>query len=110
MNSARLWKRHAVPLRPAGGAKRAKRNETPSGVFKVPVTTSSGTGLAGIETRVMTFREALQSGSDRAESLAADSSALPIRRPCRFVGLADSSALPTRRPYRFVGLISDIDF
>src|ERR1700730_415001 len=55
MNSARPWNRHTVPLRPGGVAHRAKRNETPSGVFKVPVTTSSGAGLAGIETSVMTF-------------------------------------------------------
>src|SRR5258708_32657498 len=58
MNSARPWNRHTVPLRPGGGAHRAKRNETPSGVFKVPDTTSSGAGLAGIEMRVMTCRKA----------------------------------------------------
>src|SRR5260221_8082478 len=42
-----------VPLRPAGGAHRANRNSAPSGVLMVPATTSSGTGLAGIETSVM---------------------------------------------------------
>ena len=45
---------HTVPLRPAGGAQRANRNSAPSGVLMMPLTTSSGTGLAGIETSVMT--------------------------------------------------------
>ena len=39
-----------MPLRPGGGDQRANRSETPSGVLSVPVTTPSGTGLAGIET------------------------------------------------------------
>ena len=50
---AAAWKTQTVPLRPAGGAQRAKRSSAPSGVRMVPVTTSSGTGLAGIETSVM---------------------------------------------------------
>src|ERR1700758_1663943 len=53
MNSARPWNTHTVPLRPGGGAQRANRSDTPSGVLSVPVTTSSGIGLAGIETSVM---------------------------------------------------------
>src|SRR5262245_15310886 len=53
MNSARPGNRHTVPLRPGGGAQRAKRSDTPSGVFSIPLTTSSGTGLAGSETRSM---------------------------------------------------------
>jgi hypothetical protein len=52
--SLRPVKTQTVPLRPAGGAQRAKRNSAPSGVLMVPETTSSGTGLAGIETSVMT--------------------------------------------------------
>jgi hypothetical protein len=40
-------------LRPTGGAQRAKRKLTPSGVLMLPVTTSSGTGLAGMETSFM---------------------------------------------------------
>ncbi len=51
---ARPVKTQTVPLRLAGGAQRAKRNSAPSGVVMVPETTSSGTGLAGIETSVMT--------------------------------------------------------
>jgi hypothetical protein len=51
--SPRPVKTQTVPLRPAGGAQRAKRNSAPSGVLMVPLTTSSGTGLAGIETSVM---------------------------------------------------------
>jgi len=51
--SPRPVKTQTVPLRPAGGAHRANRNSAPSGVLMVPVTTSSGTGLAGIETSVM---------------------------------------------------------
>ena len=42
-----------VPLRPGGGAQRAKRSSTRSGVFSVPVTTSSGTGLAGMDMSFM---------------------------------------------------------
>ncbi len=38
---------------PAGGAHRANRSSAPSGVLMVPLTTFSGTGLAGIETSVM---------------------------------------------------------
>src|SRR5262249_3574235 len=53
MNSARQGNRQTVPLRPGGGAQRAKRSETPSRVLTVPVTTPSGTGLAGMETRFM---------------------------------------------------------
>src|SRR5262249_708489 len=49
MNSARPPNKHTVPLRPGGGAQRANRSETPSEVFIAPVTTFSGTGLAGIE-------------------------------------------------------------
>ena len=55
MNSARPWNRHTVPLRPGGGCQRAKRILTPSRVLSMPVTTSSGTGLAGMETRSMKF-------------------------------------------------------
>src|SRR5438105_6849003 len=51
--SLRPVKTQTVPLRPAGGAQRANRNSAPSGVLMVPETTSSGTGLAGIETSVM---------------------------------------------------------
>src|SRR5215471_18594969 len=51
--SLRPVKTHTVPLRPAGGAQRAKRSSAPSGVLMVPETTSSGTGLEGIETSVM---------------------------------------------------------
>src|SRR2546425_10175747 len=58
MNSARPGKRQTVPLRPGGGSHRANRNDTPSGVFSVPVTAPSGTGLAGMETRVMGWNEA----------------------------------------------------
>ena len=53
MNSARPCSTTTVPLRPAGGAQRAKRKVTPSGVLMLPVTTSSGTGLAGMETSFM---------------------------------------------------------
>jgi hypothetical protein len=53
MNSARPWKMQTVPLRPGGGAKRAKRRLTPSLVFSIPATVSSGTGLAGMEMRVI---------------------------------------------------------
>src|SRR4051812_7398978 len=53
MNSARPVNRQTVPLRPGGGAQRAKRMSTPSRVLSMPLTTSSGTGLAGMETRVM---------------------------------------------------------
>src|SRR5262249_57808174 len=53
MNSERPGNRQTVPLRPGGGAQRAKRNDTPSGVLRVPVTTASGTGLAGMEKRGM---------------------------------------------------------
>src|SRR3954468_24296720 len=55
MNSARPWMMQTVPLRPGGGCQRAKRRLTPSRVLSMPVTTSSGTGLAGIETRSMKF-------------------------------------------------------
>src|SRR5215468_7894376 len=51
--SLRPVKTQTVPLRPAGGAQRAKRSSAPSGVLMMPETTSSGTGLAGIETSVM---------------------------------------------------------
>src|SRR5215813_7197670 len=51
--SLRPVKTQTVPLRPAGGAQRAKRSSAPSGVLMVPETTSSGTGLEGIETSVM---------------------------------------------------------
>ena len=40
-------------LAPGRRRQRAKRSDTPSGVFSVPVTTLSGTGLAGIETSFM---------------------------------------------------------
>src|SRR2546430_11924329 len=53
MNSLRPVKTHTVPLPPAGASQRAKRNSTPSGVVILPVTTSSGTGLPGIETSFM---------------------------------------------------------
>jgi hypothetical protein len=53
IGSLRPVKTQTVPLRPAGGAQRANRNSAPSGVLMVPETTSSGTGLAGIETSVM---------------------------------------------------------
>ena len=53
IDSPRPVNTHTVPLRPAGGAQRAKRNSAPSRVLIVPETTSSGTGLAGMETRVM---------------------------------------------------------
>src|SRR5207244_3782517 len=53
IGSLRPVKTQTVPLRPAGGAQRANRNSAPSGVLIVPLTTSSGTGLAGIETSVM---------------------------------------------------------
>jgi hypothetical protein len=46
-------KTQTVPLRSAGGAQRANRSLAPSGVVIEPVTTSSGAGLAGIETSVM---------------------------------------------------------
>ncbi len=52
MNSARPWNRQTVPLRPGGGCQRAKRRLTPSRALIVPETTSSGTGLAGMETRI----------------------------------------------------------
>src|ERR1043166_388547 len=44
-----------VPRRPGGGCQRAKRSDTPSGVFKQSVTKLSGTGLAEME---MSFIEA----------------------------------------------------
>ena len=44
---------HTVPLRPGGAGHRANRIETPSGVFTLPVTAPSGTGLAGTEISVM---------------------------------------------------------
>ena len=53
ISSLRPENTQTVPLRPAGGAQRAKRSSAPSGVLMVPLTTSSGTGLAGIETSVM---------------------------------------------------------
>ena len=53
MYSARPCSTTTVPLRPGGGAKRAKRKVTPSGVWMLPVTTSSGTGLAGMEMSFM---------------------------------------------------------
>src|SRR5262245_21472656 len=53
MNSARPCSTTTVPLRPGGGAQRAKRRFTPSEVLIAPVTTSSGTGLAGMETSFM---------------------------------------------------------
>jgi len=53
IHSARPWKMHTVPRRPAGGSQRAKRKLTPSGVLSMPVTKLSGTGLAGIETSFM---------------------------------------------------------
>src|SRR4051812_11901058 len=53
MNSPRPVNTHTVPLWPAGGAHRANRNSTPSGVLMVPAVAPSGTGLAGIETSVM---------------------------------------------------------
>jgi len=51
--SLRPVKTQTVPLRPAGGAQRAKRSSAPSGVLMVPLTTFSGTGLDGIETSVI---------------------------------------------------------
>ena len=53
MNSARPGSTSSVPLRPWGGAQRAKRNATPSGVLRTPVTAPSGTGFAGVEMRVI---------------------------------------------------------
>src|SRR4051794_24764545 len=53
MNSARPAKTHSVPLRPGGGAKRAKRKSAPSAVFTVPTVAPSGTGFAGIEINCM---------------------------------------------------------
>src|SRR5580658_6502585 len=50
IHSVRPGRMQTVPRRPAGGAKRANRKCTPSGVFNMPVTASSGTGLAGMET------------------------------------------------------------
>ena len=46
-------RRHHMLLRLAGGCQRAKRSSAPSGVLMVPLTTLSGTGLAGMETSVM---------------------------------------------------------
>jgi hypothetical protein len=60
MNSARPCSSTTVPLRPGGGAQRAKRKLTPSGVLMAPVTTWSGTGLAGVETSFMTAAGAVQ--------------------------------------------------
>ena len=37
IGSLRPVNTHTVPLRPAGGAQRAKRNSAPSGVLMVPV-------------------------------------------------------------------------
>ena len=65
MYSLRPVKTQTVPLRLAGGAHREKRNSAPSGVLIVPDTTSSGTGLAGIETSVM---EANRLGRKRRKS------------------------------------------
>src|ERR1700730_2115598 len=53
---------HTVPLRPGGGGQRANRIDTPSGVFNVPVTAPSGTGLAGMETRLMRKRRTEDGG------------------------------------------------
>jgi hypothetical protein len=52
MNSVRPWNTQTVPRRPGGGAQRANRSATPSGVFSVPTTQSSGTGLAGMGARL----------------------------------------------------------
>src|ERR1700678_1969080 len=75
IHSVRPGKMQTVPRRPGGGAKRAKRNCTPSGVFSMPVTAPSGTGLAGMETSFMEGR-CPQCG---AESLLAVGKPLPAQ-------------------------------
>ena len=66
MYSARPCSTTTVPLRPAGGAQRAKRKVTPSGVLMLPVTTSSGAGLAGMETSFMEAENEPVRGGPRA--------------------------------------------
>src|SRR5260363_17993 len=63
--SPRPLNTQTVPLRPGGGAQRAKRSSAPSDVLIVPLTTSSGTGLAGIETSVMRETDVVRQGGDQ---------------------------------------------
>ena len=75
MYSARPCNSTTVPLRPGGGSKRAKRSETPSGVLTAPVTTWSGTGLAGMEMSFMTY---ISMGYRHAAALLRAQNDIPI--------------------------------
>ena len=80
MNSARPCSSTTVPLRPGGGAQRAKRNFTPSRVLMVPVTTLSGTGLAGME---MSFMDAAVNRCEAAQAPYSRARAALNRAPRR---------------------------
>src|SRR6185437_10094843 len=76
---------HMVPRRPAGGCQRAKRIETPSRVLRKSVTKLSGTGLAGIEIRLIggfrRLRVAYNSPRPRLnQTVAAQTAAATVRR------------------------------
>src|SRR5579872_1251318 len=87
---------HTVPRRPAGGCQRAKRIETPSRVLRKSVTKLSGTGLAGIEIRLIGgFRRlhvAYNSPRPRLnQTIAAQTAAATVRRfdPNEFAHVAN---------------------
>src|SRR3984893_4110171 len=108
-------KTQTVPLRPAGGAQRAKRNSAPSGVLMVPATTFSGTGLAGIETSVMAADRArwivlkIKGGERERRSrspLLEPASLPPISPSCRPLPVfrqADHKAAQRRKPGPMAG-------
>src|SRR5262249_17782766 len=90
MNSARPCRTTTVPLRPGGGAQRAKRRLTPSEVLIAPATTSSGTGLAGMETSFMKEegeRWALRGFSRGATAL--NPGLVPLQKPLFFNSFFD---------------------
>src|SRR4051794_18124775 len=72
-----------VPLRLAGGAHRAKRISTPSGVLNVPETASSGTGLAGIETSDMEIPKALENAAKSKRNEDGTALESPLERRTR---------------------------
>src|SRR6185437_4816222 len=80
MVSPRPVNTQTVPLRPAGGAQRAKRSSAPSGVRIVPLTTLSGTGFAGIETSVMRGIGQAESAEDKGRSVKMDPFPSPLER------------------------------
>src|SRR5262245_2396661 len=105
MNSARPCRTTTVPLRPGGGAQRAKRKLTPSEVLITPVTASSGTGLAGVETRFMKKRDercALRAYSRVATALNAGCA---INKKDRFFNilLTQPEGLRARKPPPYHG-------